>query len=188
MSNETMEHLDHVEAPLNYLADREGRPVTYLYEPPPGVPVRSGQTIKQTVRIYDGRAVLNQLTLDRQGFAFVRHETAVRNFYDENEVRAVYYPEVEQLVREATGATRVLVFDHNVRCRPMAKRGENAAREPVKFAHNDYTLTSGPQRVRDLMGDEADALLKHRFGEINVWRPIRGPSRNRRLPSATRKA
>jgi hypothetical protein len=143
--------------------------------PPPGVPVRSGQTIKQIVRIFDGRGVLDQLTLDRQGFAFVRHETAVRNFYDENEVRAVYYPEVERLVREATGATRVLVFDYNVRCRPMAQRGENAAREPVKFAHNDYTLKSGPQRVRDLMGDEADALLQHRFGEINVWRPVRGP-------------
>jgi hypothetical protein len=79
------------------------------------------------------------------------------------------------LVKEATGAARVLVFDHNVRCRPMAKRGENGAREPVKFAHNDYTLKSGPQRVRDLLPEEADELLKQRFAVINVWRPIRGP-------------
>jgi hypothetical protein len=82
---------------------------------------------------------------------------------------------VEQLVKEITGAVRVHVFDHNVRCRPMAKRGENGAREPVKFAHNDYTLKSGPQRVRELLPAEAENLLKQRFVEINVWRPIRGP-------------
>jgi len=175
MSIVTTEQLSYVDAPLNYLANRSERPVTYLYEPPPGVPVRSGETVKQTVHIYDGRAVRDQLSLDRQGFAFVTRETAVRNFYDVNEVRTVYYPEVEQLVKDATGATRVLVFDHNVRCRPMAKSGENGAREPVKFAHNDYTLKSGVQRVRDLMGDEAEELLRYRFAEINVWRPVRGP-------------
>ena len=41
--------------------------------------------------------------------------------------------------------------------------------------HNDYTAWSAPQRVRDLMGDEAEELLRHRYAEINVWRPIAGP-------------
>ena len=41
--------------------------------------------------------------------------------------------------------------------------------------HGDYTEISGPQRVRDLMGLEADDLLSRRFAIINVWRPIRGP-------------
>jgi hypothetical protein len=45
----------------------------------------------------------------------------------------------------------------------------------VMRVHNDYTEASGPQRVRDLMGAEADALLAHRFAFLNVWRPIRGP-------------
>ena len=40
----------------------------------------------------------------------------------------------------------------------MAARRENAAQGPVRFAHNDYTERSGPQRVRDLLGDDADAL------------------------------
>ncbi len=149
--------------------------MAYLYEPPEGVPARSGRNIKHTLPVYNGRDAADRLTLDGQGFAFVRHETKVVNFYDPDEVRRVYYPEVAQLVKDVTGAIRVVVFDHNVRCRPMAKAGLNGAREPVKFAHNDYTLKSGPQRVRDLLGDEAEALLKHRFAEINVWRPIRGP-------------
>jgi hypothetical protein len=29
--------------------------------------------------------------------------------------------------------------------------------------------------VRDHLPDEAEDLLKHRFGIVNVWRPIRGP-------------
>jgi hypothetical protein len=46
---------------------------------------------------------------------------------------------------------------------------------PVPRVHNDYTAKSGPQRVRDLMGEDATELLKRRFSVINVWRPIRGP-------------
>jgi hypothetical protein len=57
----------------------------------------------------------------------------------------------------------------------MMKRGEKGVSEPVRVAHNDYTLKSGPQRVRDLLPAEADLLLKNRFAVINVWRPIRGP-------------
>jgi hypothetical protein len=28
------------------------------------------------------------------------------------------------------------------------------------------------------MGEEAEALLRHRFEIVNVWRPIRGPLRD----------
>ena len=47
----------------------------------------------------------------------VKHNSAVRDFYDEDELRRVYYPEAERLVAEVTGATPVLVFDHTVRRR-----------------------------------------------------------------------
>ncbi len=175
MSSEMQRIPDYLEAPVNYFESTGEKPAVYLYEPPSGVPVRSGGNLKHWMKIHNGRPLLDELTLDRQGFAFVHYETRVANFYDPEEVTKVYYPEIEQLLKQATGAIRVRVFDHNVRCRPMAKRGENGAHEPVKFAHNDYTLKSGPQRVRDLLADEADYLLKHRFCEINVWRPIRGP-------------
>jgi hypothetical protein len=176
MNTDTRENLKYVEGTLNYLADRTEKPVNYMYTPPPGVPQRTGRYTPHTVPIYDGRAIIEQITLDTHGFLLTRHETKVANFYDEQEVKAVYYPEVEQLVKEVTGAVKVVVFDYNVRCAPMAQRGENGAREPVRVAHNDYTLRSGPQRVRDLLAaDEAEARLQHRFMEINVWRPIRGP-------------
>jgi hypothetical protein len=167
--------VSRVEAQINYLAPTTEKPVTYMYKTENGTPQRTYHNVKHTVSVLNGRALDERPALDREGFALVRHSTATVNFYDEAEVRAVYYPEVERLVKQATGAIRVLVFDHNVRCAPMAKEGANGAREPVRFAHNDYTLTSGPQRVCDLLGDEAEALLKNRFEFINVWRPIRGP-------------
>ncbi|HXR24318.1 MAG TPA: CmcJ/NvfI family oxidoreductase, partial [Candidatus Binataceae bacterium] len=114
---------DHIDGLINYLENNGERQVTYLYDPPEGVPARSGRNIKHTLPVYNGRAVADRLTLDGQGFAFVRHETKVVNFYDPDEVRRVYYPEVAQLVKDVTGAIRVEVFDHNVRCRPMAKAG-----------------------------------------------------------------
>jgi len=168
-------NIEHVEATLNYLAPNSEKPVNYMYRPPEGVPVRTGTYEKRTMPIYNARAILDELSLDRQGFVLVHQQSMVRKFYDDQEIRAVYYPEVARLVKQATGATRVHVFDHNVRNREMMKRGAQGVSEPVKVAHNDYTLKSGPQRVRDLLAADADALLKNRFAVINVWRPIRGP-------------
>jgi hypothetical protein len=168
--------LDHIEAPMNYLIDTGEKPVSYTYEPPAGVPPRTGQIVKQTVAIINGRPLAGQITLDDQGFMLTETPTAVHDFYNEEEVRRVYYPEVERLVKEKTGAARVIVFDHNVRNGSKEMRAKLGVREPVKFAHNDYTIKSGPQRVRELVGDaEADELLKHRYAFINVWRPVRGP-------------
>ena len=176
MESINLEELKRIEAPMNYLTEGSEKPVNYMYAPPPGVPQRTGQYGKYTIPIYDGRSVAQHLSLDTNGFMLTQHKTAVKNFYDENEVKSVYYPEVAQLLKEITGATKVAVFDHNIRCLTMAQTGENGVREPVKMAHNDYTLKSGPQRVRDLLpADEAERLLQHRFMEINVWRPIRGP-------------
>jgi hypothetical protein len=168
--------LDRIEAPMNYSVDTGEKPVSYTYEPPAGVAPRSGKIVKQRIAIMNARPIAGQLTLDVHGFMLTHQETAVRNFYDSDEVRAVYYPEVERLIKQITGATRVIVFDHNVRNGSKEMRAKLGVREPVKFAHNDYTLKSGPQRLRELVGDaEAQELLKHRYAFINAWRAVRGP-------------
>ena len=150
------------------------------YEPPPGVPRSTGMPEPHRMMIYDARRIAGRLSLDSEGLAVVKHNSAVRDFYDEDELRRVYYPEAERLVAEVTGATRVLVFDYTVRRRVWGgvDRSAGTPRQPVTVAHNDYTIKSGPQRVRDLMGDEAGELLNHRFEIVNVWRPIRGPLRD----------
>ena len=57
-------------------------------------------------------------------------------------------------------------------------RSRSGPRQPATRVHVDHTAQSGPQRVRDLMADEAEELLKGRVQVINLWRPIRGPLRD----------
>src|ERR1700720_4634667 len=167
--------IEVVNARLNYLAEATPKPVNYAYDPPAGVPRRSGKYVEQSVVVRNGREMLNKLSLDTNGFVLTEHETAVKDFYDPDEVKSVYYPEVERLLKRVTGAERVLIFDHIVRNPVLAKRGKKGAREPAKQVHNDYSLKSAPRRVHDHIPEEAEHLLRNRFAEINVWRAIRGP-------------
>jgi hypothetical protein len=164
-----------VESTLNYLAPMTERPYYYLCEPPAGKSWRNTTGDRRTVAIHDARELAKPPSLDEEGFVLARHATAVEDLYDPEAVRTRYYREVESLVERVTGARRVKAFDHNVRSVTKAERRESGAQKPVRLAHNDYTERSGPQRVRDLFGAEADALLARRFSVINVWKPIRGP-------------
>jgi hypothetical protein len=167
--------IEVVNARVNYLAQATPKPVNYAYDPPAGVPRSSGKHIGQIVAIRNGRQVLDELSLDTNGFVLTKHETAVKDFYDPDEVESVYYPEVERLIKRVTGAERVVVFDHIVRNPVLAEDGEKGARPPAKVVHNDYSFKSAPRRVCDHLPKEAERLLMHRFAEINVWRAIRGP-------------
>jgi hypothetical protein len=175
MDNNTVQGPAQVETTLNYLADGAERPVSYAYTPPSGIPQTTRQNSPQTVTIRNARPVLSQLSLDKQGFVLTHQNSKVANFYDDQEVRKVYYPEVERLLKETTGAVKVLIFDYVVRCAPKSRQGEKGVREPARIVHNDYSFKSAPRRVRDHLPEEAEELLKHRFAEINVWRAIRGP-------------
>ena len=175
-----LESLPFVTAELNYLAPTPGKPRTYAFDPPPGEPKSTALPEPHYVPIFDARLIAGNLSLDREGFALVRHPTIVRNFYDDKEVRGVYYPAVEAFLKATLKADRVVIFDHTVR-----KRVEGAAdvrgggpRQPATRVHVDQTDKSGADRVREHLPDEAEELLKGRAQVINLWRPIRGPLRD----------
>ena len=166
---------DTIEATLNYLRNTGEKPVTYVGVPG-GVDTRSSATPDpRRITIRNGRPHADRFTLDRDGFRFVRHDTKVKNFFDEDEIRRVYYPEMEALVKAESGASRVVVFDHTLRTADEDQRAAQKIREVVQRVHNDYTESSAPQRVRDILPDEAEALLRRRFAIVQVWRPIRHP-------------
>ncbi|KAF3889587.1 MULTISPECIES: CmcJ/NvfI family oxidoreductase [Nostocales] len=171
--------LPFVEANLNYLVPMAERPVNYTYEPPSGIPRHNGTYQTHKFPIYNARSISENITLDREGFGLKEHNTSVRNFYDEDEVRHVYYPEAEQLLKEVTGATRVAIFDHTLRNVQRMKPGENNIKEPAKRVHNDFTAKSGYTRARLELAargiDNIDELLQQRFAIINVWRAIASP-------------
>jgi hypothetical protein len=172
--------LRSVEGEFFYLAPMADAPFTYTYDPPAGTPRTNAVYEGHRMTVRDARPIAAAASLDREGFAVVRQLSAVRDFYDEDELQRIYYPEAEKLVADATGAARVVVFDHTLRRRVWGAEDRSAGtpRQPVGRVHNDYTETSAPQRVRDLMGAEAEALLRHRYEVVNVWRPITGPLRD----------
>src|ERR1700733_11286432 len=164
---------DTIEATLNYIVD-DGTEVFTIVASPGGSDTRSGGTPDpRHVVIHDGRPHAESFVLDRNGFRFVGHDTKVKDFDDEAEIRRVYYPEMEALIKAESGAKRVVVFDHTLRTADDDAREKKKIREVVRRVHNDYTEWSAPQRVRDILPDESDELLKRRFAMIQVWRAIR---------------
>lgn len=169
-------HAGSVTATLNFVSSTDQLPVALVEEPGLGPDRHTITTTDREVLIGDARPIAAELDLDRQGFALMRRPTAVEDFYDDDEVREVYYPEMDALIRDATGASKTVVFDHTIRVDDPEKRIRRKVRAPVISVHNDFTTRSAPQRVRDLLpADEAEARLRKRYASINVWRPIASP-------------
>jgi len=141
------------------------------------------------------------LTLDQNGFEMRAHHLAATDldFLNNEHVVRTYYPECAEIVREVTGASLVAAFDHNIRSAAgkQSKRriqGGQQVQGPAHVVHGDYTLTSAPQRLRDLAKapgandtfypflPEGESLLDAevverliaggRYAIINVWRNI----------------
>jgi hypothetical protein len=177
LQEQRIESLPFVTAELNYLAPAPGKPRTYTFEPPAGEPQSTILSEPHAVPIFDARPIAQDLSLDREGFALVRHPTVVRNFHDDQEVRKVYYPAVEAFLRATLNADRVFIFDHTVRKRVDGAADVRGAgpRQPATRIHVDQTDLSGRNRVYEHLPEEADELVKGRVQVINLWRPIRGP-------------
>jgi hypothetical protein len=82
-----------VAADLVYLAPMTERPHSYTYDPPPGVPRSNTVNEAHRMTVHDARPIAAALSLDREGFELIGHRSAVRDFYDEDELRRVYYAE-----------------------------------------------------------------------------------------------
>lgn len=168
-------------ADLFFLKPTGAKPVSYTFPPPPGVSRQSGDYEPRRARIADARAAGLDASIDREGFALLEAPTRVENFWDEDELRAIYHPETEQLLKHAIGAERVHIFDHTLRKRgrpgalSFQRSVEGETREPVGRAHVDQTQDSGPRRLREIFGDAAERWAARRFAIVNVWRPLFGP-------------
>src|SRR5262245_46148396 len=101
-----------IEATVNYLLDTGEMPSVYTGGPGSTVVRTATTSDPHRVRLHNGRLEADRLNLDREGFRFVRHDTKVVDFNDEDEVRRVDYPGMGAVVKAASGATGVVVFDH----------------------------------------------------------------------------
>ncbi|EOA87534.1 hypothetical protein ACJQWK_08876 [Exserohilum turcicum] len=155
-----------------YTAPEDGSPPHNYVEPLPGVPQRNWGDNWTEVQIQDLRGKEQNFTLDTNAFDTyqnVKSRLSRDDFADDDAIKRVYYPEVEELLlKNVPGAQRVLLFDHTIR-RPTGNRN------PVQRVHIDQTPFSAAERVKLHLPDEADTLLQGRYRIINVWRPLNGP-------------
>jgi hypothetical protein len=159
--------------------------------------------VEQRMTVHNARLLQNEqrCTVVTNGFELLDYAepNASIDFLAHADVVKRYYPQCEEIVRAATGA-HVFAFDHNVRSASGKKSQQRIAggqqvQGPAHVVHGDYTLTSAPQRLRDLtkppgLNDtlrpflsEGQSLIKPnlaeraldqkgRFAIINVWRNI----------------
>ncbi len=166
---------DTIQADLNYAIDTGVKPINETFGPDNIARRRSGAIEAKRMQIRNGRPLASSFSLELNGFQFVDHPTRMVDFFDKDELARVYYPEAVELVKRIAGAARVVVFDHTLRSGDLEEREATRVREPVLSVHNDYTEWSGPQRVREILPDEAEQLLARRFAVIQVWRAINQP-------------
>ena len=182
--SETAVDIRGTEAEIPYTADTGEKLVNETFGPN-NIRRRSSGTIEwHRVAIRNARPLARELTLEYNGFTLVRQETAVHDFFEPGAIETVYYPEVAELIARLSGAARVHVFDHTLRSGDENEREAKLIREPVLWAHNDYTEWSAPQRLRDLFPEEAETLLARRYAIIQVWRAINRPIQSNPLAIA----
>ncbi len=168
-----------VRGTLSFIRPQNTKPVFHSSALTGGVPEVFFEVDEHTVPIGDMREIADTLSIDREGFELLRHTTAVEDLYDDDAVDHRYYPEIEALLRQRFDADRVVIFD-------VTRRSDGGAgavnreglRGPARRVHVDYTVKSGPQRAKDILGEaEAERLAGSgaRIIQVNVWRPIRGP-------------
>ncbi len=168
-----------VEATLTFAVRAAEKAFVLTYDPPEGQPRTNTVYADHVVTVENARPFADRLSLDVEGIAVASSRTAVCDLWDEAQTLALGHPETAELVKAVTGASRVVVFDHTLRKSSVQGfvRAPGRAQPPASRAHVDQTIASGPQRVRDIMGEQAEALLEGRAAIINVWRPIHHPAR-----------
>ncbi|KAJ4366555.1 hypothetical protein N0V95_000222 [Ascochyta clinopodiicola] len=167
-----------VQTVLNYHKPNEdGSPPHPTYVDRPETYDRPVETHPTTVT--DARGRENEFSLDANGFQFYKHASVEKDFINDEQIKDQYYKETEQLLKDATGATRVHIFDHTIR-RPSPSDSSSTPqlRGPVQRVHIDQSYAAALSRVPFHLPDEADTLLKSRVQIINVWRPIKTVQRD----------
>ncbi len=166
---------DTIRANFNYIVDTGVPPVRYIDWPEMEHQAIPPQYRQYEMAVRNGRPLRDAFKLDTHGFVFVDHVTQVNNFTDDAERACVYDLELQALIKQHSGASEVLVFDHTIRISDEVMQKSVNARPTVKGVHNDYTETSAPRRLREIIGDaEAERRFNKRWAIIQTWRSIRG--------------
>ncbi|RPD65551.1 hypothetical protein L226DRAFT_479784 [Lentinus tigrinus ALCF2SS1-7] len=172
---------DTVTATLHYFSPPEDGSKPYIYinaDASTGQRQRNWVTVPHEVQVENIRGKEDTVSLDTTGFQYYRRSVKHTTFENDEVIEKEYYPESIELVKELTGASRAVIFDHTIRRRrPGEVEDTPQKRQPVPQVHIDQTPESARARVRrHLPEGDVPKLLAGRFQIINLWRPISHPA------------
>ena len=105
-----------VSATLNYAippADGVRAKTTQFVNPATGKPEMNFEYKAYQVQIENVRGKEDTVSLDTTGFQFYNRPSKLKSLTNEEEIRSIYYPETENIIKELTGASKVVLFDHS---------------------------------------------------------------------------
>jgi hypothetical protein len=100
-------------------------------------------------QIEDARPIIDEFTLDRQGFEIMNLESKMtyEDFQDDAKIVQVYLSEVADALRDLFGASYVQIFEYIMRKRhkdfPIATGEPYQWKQPTSMAHVDKLRPTG---------------------------------------------
>lgn len=142
--------------------------------------------VPHDVNIADLRPIKDEFKIDNAGFELINHKTAVKDFSNQEEVERLYYPEVKEMIKKASGASEVHVVSHMSRKSTFNDAQEDAKTKkdtdfvtknnPARFVHVDQSYRGAEQILYlNLPEEEADRRVKKRWAIMNIWQPFGKP-------------
>ena len=134
-------------------------PVTIANPPGNSGDQRKGAVAEHEITVHDVRSIADQFDMDREGFAFMNCTSEMKDFFDEEEGRSVYYPEMENLYLQALSARksprqqeRLEIFGQVLSMLQWTLRGYG-------YLPADYssTLTLSDDEIDNLLENQRDA-------------------------------
>ena len=163
---------------LQYLQDDQGL-ADYVASVAGGeVAEHQGNFYSQKIQIEDARTLSSQPEIDAQGFCLRRHDSAVSDFFDDDQLQEIYEGEILFMINEVFPGSEVRVFDHTRRSTSDQIRKEKKMRQHASVIHNDYTDGSARKRKKEILAREYEKFNKCDFAIVNIWRSINGTVKN----------
>jgi len=163
---------EFVEATIRFLGPCDGKPIFFGHQRHlDNLPLE-----ERKVRIRDLRPVAECVSLDREGFALVRRDSEVSDLFHPA-ARARYLSELECLIRELTGASKVVALGNGVirRSERSPRWRKDGTTVLGHFAHCDFSSGAAGSRSwveKVLPPKEAAQRLAGRFAIYNVWQAL----------------
>jgi hypothetical protein len=171
-----------IEAAINYVA--HGSLINRRFVAP-GIEHNTGRYEAHRVSVRDGRLVRERFSLDENGFVLADRPSAVRDFFDRDEVERTYPAEVVASVLALTGATRVAPLGWMVRTSgDLSKHQRQSAgythrggvQPPAGEAHVDFTPARAEPLARAVYAKTfPDGKGFSRFVASSLWRAFSEP-------------